>query len=92
MAMQSGLVYGRLIVGQAKQILFRRAVSVAQTAESANANQCYRLITAHCGFAKYSNSPRNKFRYGEDAFFITENRFSNVLGEYKVKTSKETQL
>ncbi len=34
----------------------------------------------------------NDLDLSEDAFFITENRFSNVLGEYKVKTSKETQL
>ncbi len=75
MAMQSGLVYGRLIIGQAKQILFRRAVTEAS-------KQSFRLVTAFCGFAKYSNNhyPKRKFLYGEDAFFIAENKFSNVLG------------
>eukprot|EP00112_Aurelia_sp_Birch-Aquarium-sp1_P023253 Seg685.10 transcript_id=Seg685.10/GoldUCD/mRNA.D3Y31 product="Protein phosphatase PTC7" protein_id=Seg685.10/GoldUCD/D3Y31 len=75
MAMQSGIVYGRLIIGQAKDILIRNLVTKSPSAQS------FRLVTAYCGFAKLSSSrPRRKFIYGEDAFFIAENKFSNVLG------------
>ena len=75
--MQSGIVYGRLIIGQAKDIVIRSLVSKSPSAQS------FRLVTAYCGFAKLSsNQPRRKFIYGEDAFFIAENKFSNVLGVY----------
>lgn len=75
MAMQSGIVYGRLIVGQAKQIV--RSFVVKGLAPT----QSFRLVTAYCGFAKLnSNQPKKKFLYGEDSFFIAENKFANVLG------------
>ena len=77
MAMQSGIVYGRLIVGQAKQIV--RSLVVKGLAPT----QSIRLVTAYCGFAKLnSNQPKKKFLYGEDSFFIAENKFANVLGKY----------
>ena len=77
MAMQSGIVYGRLIVGQAKQIV--RSFVVKGLAPT----QSFRLVTAYCGFAKLnSNQPKKKFLYGEDSFFIAENKFANVLGKY----------
>ena len=78
MAMQSGLVYGRLIVGQAKQIVRNLVV------KGLSPSQSYRLVTAYCGFAKLSNNqPKRKFLYGEDSFLITENKFANVLGRFR---------
>ena len=79
MAMQSGIVYGRLIVGQAKQIVRSFVV------KGLTPTQSFRLVTAYCGFAKLnSNQPKKKFLYGEDSFFIAENKFANVLGMYLV--------
>ena len=82
MAMQSGIVYGRLIFGQARQIV-RSFVAKGLTP-----TQSFGLVTAYCGFAKLnSNQPKKKFLYGEDSFFIAENKFANVLGAYSVLSS-----
>lgn len=75
MAMQSGLVYGKVIFGHAKQILYRSCSKrVGQLS--------LRLITAYCGFPKFNHSqePKRKFIYGEDAFFIAENKNCTALG------------
>ena len=77
MAMQSGIIYGRLIVRQAKKLVLRSLVSNGPSPQS------FKLVTAYCGFAKLNNNqPRRKFIYGEDAFFVAENRFANVVGWY----------
>ena len=84
MAMQSGLVYGRLIVRQAQKFLLNQASArTCKTQNRVRPHETFRLITAYCGFAKdnISPQPKRKFVYGEDACFIAENKFSNVLGK-----------
>ena len=74
MAMQTAVVYGRLFVSHAREMiwpLFRE-----------EAPSRFRLIAACCGFSKDISPKHQKFSFGEDAYFMTENRFGNVLGEW----------
>lgn len=72
MAMQTAVVYGRLIASHARQfvapLLKRQSSSKLQ------------LITASCGFSKDLAPGKSKFLHGEDAFFIAHNSASDVLG------------
>lgn len=72
MAMQTAVVYGRLFVSHAREViapLFRKEAPAR-----------FRLIAACCGFSKDISNTHQKFSFGEDAYFMTENRFANVLG------------
>lgn len=72
MAMQTAVVYGRLFVSHAREVigpLFRK-----------EAPSRFRLIAACCGFSKDISNTHQKFSFGEDAYFMTESRFANVLG------------
>lgn len=78
MAMQTAVVYGRLIASHARQL-----VAPLLKRQSASKLQ---LITACCGFSKDFTPAKNKFVYGEDAFFIARNSASDVLGEICFKS------
>lgn len=70
--MQTAVVYGRLFVSQAREAiapLFRKEAPAR-----------FRLIAACCGFSKDISRTHQKFSFGEDAYFMTENRYANVLG------------
>jgi len=73
MAMQSAVVYGRLIASHARQLvapLLKRQTSPSKL----------RLVTACCGFAKDFRPAKSKFVFGEDAFFVARTNHSDVLG------------
>ena len=78
MAMQTAVVYGRLIASHARQL-------VAPLLKRQN-NAKLQLITACCGFSKDFTPAKSKFVYGEDAFFIARNSASDVLGEICFKS------
>lgn len=78
MAMQTAVVYGRLIASHARQL-------VAPLLKRQNSAKL-QLITASCGFSKDFTPAKSKFVYGEDAFFIARNSASDVLGEICFKS------
>ena len=78
MAMQTAVVYGRLIASHARQL-------VAPLLKRQNSAKL-QLITASCGFSKDFTPAKSKFVYGEDAFFIAGNSASDVLGEICFKS------
>ncbi|KAK3737467.1 hypothetical protein QZH41_008353 [Actinostola sp. cb2023] len=73
MAMQTCVVYGRLFCTQARQ-----AVSHILGQEAGPAR--VRLIAVCCGFSKDLNCPARKFVFGDDAYFVADNRGSSVMG------------
>lgn len=75
MAMQTCVVYGRLFCTQA-----REAVSQILGRQTGPAR--VRLIAVCCGFSKDLNSPARKFVFGDDAYFVADNRSSSVMGKY----------
>lgn len=77
MAMQTCVVYGRLFCSQARQ-------AVGQILGRETGPSRVRLIAVCCGFSKdlNSNSSTRKFVFGDDAYFVAENRSSSVMGEY----------
>lgn len=81
MAMQTAVVYGRLIASHTRQfvapLLKRQSSSKLQ------------LITASCGFSKDLAPGKSKFLYGEDAFFIANNSASDVLGKICFQTNRD---
>ena len=80
MAMQTAVVYGRLFVSHAREVigpLFRK-----------EAPSRFRLIAACCGFSKDISHTHQKFSFGEDAYFMTESRFANVLGMWYEKLTE----
>lgn len=74
MAMQTCVVYGRLFCSQARQAVGH--ILGQQTCPRV------RLVAVCCGFSKDLNSPAKKFVFGDDAYFIADNRQSSVMGEY----------
>lgn len=78
MAMQTAVVYGRLIASHARQL-------VAPLLKRQNSAKL-QLITASCGFSKDFTPAKSKFVYGEDAFFMARNSASDVLGEICFKS------
>lgn len=76
MALQSPLVYGRFLASQVRLFLPRL---LAQE-ERISVRRYTRLITAYCGHSKDFQTAKKRFAFGEDAFFTTEDRTSNVLG------------
>lgn len=77
MAMQSAVVYGRLIASHARQLvapLLKRQTSPAKL----------RLVTACCGFSKDFRPAKSKFVFGEDAFFVAKTHHSDVLGKQEI--------
>lgn len=79
MAMQTCVVYGRFFCTQARQ-----AVSHLLGREAVAAR--VRLISVCCGFSKEFNSPRKRFLFGDDAYFIAENQGNNVMGKWLLFT------
>ena len=79
MALQSPLVYGRIFASQIRQFVPRLLrqeghVSCRQT------RRYTRLVAAYCGFSKNVAPSNKQFAFGEDAFFVAEDRARNVLG------------
>ena len=88
MALQSPLVYGRIFASQIRQFVPR--LLRQEQHSCTNARRCTRLVTAYCGFSKDLASPNKRFAFGEDAFFIAEDRARSVLGKmYKIFVSWE---
>jgi hypothetical protein len=81
MALQSPLVYGRILACQIRQIVPRLLQQEERACRNgANVRRYTRLVTAYCGFSKDLASSNKRFAFGEDAFFVTEDRATNVLG------------
>ncbi len=79
MALQSPLVYGRIFASQIRQfipLLLRQEQHVCR-----NARRYTQLVTAYCGFSKDLTPSNKRFAFGEDAFFVAEDRTRNVLGK-----------
>lgn len=80
MALQSPLVYGRFVASQVRLLLPR----LLRQEDSVNVRRYTRLITAYCGHSKDFQPCKKRFAFGEDAFFVAEDRCTNVLGKYAV--------
>ena len=78
MALQSPLVYGRILASQIRQIVPRLLRQDERTC--VNARRYTRLVTGYCGFSKDLQHSKKRFAFGEDAFFVAEDRARNVLG------------
>lgn len=76
MALQSPLVYGRFVASQVRLLLPR----LLRQEDSVNVRRYTRLITAYCGHSKDFQPCKKRFAFGEDAFFVAEDRCTNVLG------------
>ena len=83
MALQSPLVYGRILASQIRQIVPRLLQQEEHTCR--NARRYTRLVTAYCGFSKDIAPSRKRFAFGEDAFFVAEDRATSVLGKCFLK-------
>ena len=75
MAMQSAVVYGRLIASHARQL-------VAPLLKKQPSSSKLQLISACCGFSKDFRQAKSKFVFGEDAFFVARTKHSDVLGKF----------
>ena len=76
MALQSPLVYGRFFASQVRLFLPR----LLKQGDHANTRQYTRFITAYCGHSKDFKASKKRFAFGEDAFFVAEDKSSSVLG------------
>ena len=78
MALQSPLVYGRILASQIRQIVPR--LLHQEEHACTKARRYTRLVTAYCGFSKDMTPSSKRFAFGEDAFFVAEDRATSVLG------------
>ncbi|CAB4037930.1 phosphatase PTC7 homolog, partial [Paramuricea clavata] len=78
MALQSPLVYGRIFASQLRQFVPRLLRQEEQACR--NTRRYTQLVTAYCGFSKDLAPSNKRFAFGEDAFFVAEDRARNVLG------------
>lgn len=80
MALQSPLVYGRIFASQLRQLV-PRVLSRQDEYACRNSRRYTQLVTAYCGFSKDIASSSKRYAFGEDAFFVAEDRARNVLGK-----------
>lgn len=76
MALQSPLVYGTFFASQLRLFLPR----LLKRGDRANIRRYTRFITAYCGHSKNFKGSGKRFAFGEDAFFVAEDKTSSVLG------------
>ncbi|XP_046840868.1 protein phosphatase PTC7 homolog [Xenia sp. Carnegie-2017] len=81
MALQSPLVYGRVLASQIRQAIPNLLrLENQRSVACSNSRRYTKLITAYCGFSKNLLPSKKNRSFGEDAFFITEDKVRNVLG------------
>ncbi|XP_028396562.1 protein phosphatase PTC7 homolog [Dendronephthya gigantea] len=80
MALQSPLVYGRVFASQIRYFVPRLLRQDNAGHSCGNSRRYTRLVTAYCGFSKDVTPSNKRFAFGEDAFFVAEDRARNVLG------------
>ena len=79
MALQSPLVYGRIFASHITHFV-PRLLKQDNGHSCRNSRRYTRLVTAYCGFSKDMTPSKKRFAFGEDAFFVAEDRARNVLG------------
>ena len=79
MALQSPLVYGRIFASQIRQFVPHFLRQEANPS-CRHARRYTQLVAAYCGFSKNVAPSNKRFAFGEDAFFVAEDRARNVLG------------
>ena len=78
MALQSPLVYGRFLASHFSRVVIPRLL--LRQDDAVNVRRYTRLITAYCGYSKDFRSSKKRFAFGEDAFFVAEDRARSFLG------------